>query len=105
MPEWVRFQKWVAREFRKIGYKANPRSQAGGGFGVPDVDADPFHVECKSYDASRPDIRKALLQAKIDSCGNPSKYAIAVTKYTDETPIASMYFKDFLNLLKEFKHE
>ena len=104
MPEWARFQRWVARKFKKAGFDAKVRAQAGGGFGVPDVESEPFHVECKSYEASRPDIPKAVMQAKVDSVGKCDRYPIAITKYRDEKPIVSMYFADFLNLRLEYEN-
>ena len=76
MAEWARFQKWVVNQLSKAGFKARASAQAGGGFGVPDVYCGILHVECKSYTSKRPDIPKALLQAKADSCGHSEKYPV-----------------------------
>lgn len=107
MAEWVRFQKWVANQLNKIGFKARANGQAGGGFGVPDVYCGILHCECKSYTSQRPDIQKALLQAKMDCSGHSEKYPVAITRYSNgktvEKPLVSMYFSDFINLLKEIE--
>ena len=101
MPEWARFQEWVARKLSQAGVKARARSQQHGGMGVSDVETDRFHVECKSYESKRPDIQKAILQATLDSINNPDKYPVAITKFKGEKPIVSMSFDTFANLAKE----
>ena len=102
MAEWSRFQNWVARKLTKIGLKARVNGQAHGGFGVPDVSADPFAIECKSYETlSSQTIIKAIRQAQLD---NPKsdKYPIAVCKDSKGNIIVAMDWKDFKNMVQEF---
>jgi len=102
MPEWVRFQRWVANQLSKIGLKARANSQVGGGLGVPDVSADPFSIECKSYNSLSSDtLIKAVRQAQLDNV-KCDKYPIAVSRNKKGDIIVSMDFKDFKNLVQEY---
>lgn len=102
MPEWSRFQKWVARQLSKIGLPSKANSQAGGGLGVPDVSADPFTVECKSYKTLSSDtIIKAVRQAQLDNVVS-NKYPIAICRDQKGNILVSMDFKDFKNVVQEF---
>lgn len=101
MPEWVRFQKWVATQLSKVGLKARANSQAGGGLGVPDVSADPFSIECKSYTSLSSDtIIKAVRQAQLDNV-KCNKYPIAAVRDKKGNILVAMDFKDFKNLVQE----
>jgi hypothetical protein len=102
MAEWVRFQKWVAKQLSKVGLKARANGQAGGGFGVPDVDADPFAIECKSYETlSSQTIIKAIRQAQMDNM-KCDKYPIAVCRDAKGNIIVAMDWKEFKNIVQEF---
>lgn len=102
MPEWARFQTWTANQLRKVGLKTKVNAQAGGGLGVPDVSADPFAVECKSYKTLSSDtIIKAVRQAQLDNV-KCDKYPIAICRDEKGNIIVSLDFKDFKNLVQEF---
>lgn len=102
MAEWVRFQKFVARQMSKCGLKAWTNGQAHGGFGVPDVDAHPFAIECKSYEKMTSKlIVEAIRQAQLDT-SKCDKYPIAIVKDAQGDIVVAMDFKDFKNLVIEF---
>ena len=108
MPEWARFQKWVARNLGKAGLKARCNSQAHSGLGNPDVSCEPWFIECKSYESKKPDIQKAIMQAKLDAINNPDAIPVAITKFKGDKPVVSMDFDTFVQvakLLKEKRHD
>ena len=102
MPEWSRFQKWVAKQLSKTGLKAWANGQAHGGFGVPDVDAHPFNIECKSYEKMTSKlILEAVRQAQMDTTKS-DKYPIAAVRDQEGNMLVAMDFRDFKNLVQEF---
>lgn len=102
MAEWVRFQKWVANQLSKAGLPARANGQAGGGYGVPDVEALPFCIECKSYEKMTSKlILEAVRQSQRDT-NKSDRYPIAAVRDKEGNIIVAMDFKDFKNLIIEF---
>lgn len=102
MAEWVRFQKWVARQLSKAGLPARVNGQARGGYGLPDVAADPFAIECKSYETlSSRTIIEAVRQSQRDT-PRCDKYPIAVCRDKAGNIIVAMDWSDFMNIVQEF---
>jgi len=102
MPEWARFQNWVSKQLYKCGLKTKVNSQSGGGLGRPDVAADPFAIECKSYATlSSKTIIEAVRQAQRD-CTQCDKYPIAICRDEAGNIIVAMDFKEFKNIVMEF---
>lgn len=102
MPKWASFQKWVSRQLYKAGLNSKVNGQAHGGFGVPDVEADPFYIECKMYKTlSSKTISEAIKQSKL-GCHKSDKYPIAICKDDSGEIIVAMDFTEFKNLVQEF---
>lgn len=102
MAEWARFQKWVSNQLFKAGLKTKVNSQAGGGLGRPDVSAEPFAIECKSYATlSSKTIIEAVRQSQRD-CTQCDLYPIAICRDKEGNIIVAMDFKEFKNFVQEF---
>lgn len=93
------FERWVARELRKLWPQARRGYQSrGGGAEASDVEGTPFHVECKR--GKRPSPRAALEQAKADTDGRP---VVCVIKDDRAEPFVVMRWGEWVELVKQAK--
>lgn len=98
------FEREVARELRAIFGEGVKRGwQAREGHDAADVEGVPgWWVEAKHH--ARVSIRPALEQAtEARAAAKDSRRALAVTKDNRKEAIASLYFEDFLELLRELE--
>ena len=72
--------------------------QSRSGEEVPDVDADPFWVECKVGKRHSP--RAALAQATADA--KPGRIPVAVIKDDRQSPFVVLSRADFLELVAQW---
>ncbi len=102
---WRRFEEEVCSRFQRAGFKdARVSCQSRGAIGQPDVDAHPFHVECKCYESgklSSKDIKDILKRAKRET-KRCDKYTIVVHQDKEGDTTVTMDFKDFMNLIQEY---
>jgi hypothetical protein len=99
---WRKFEEEICAYFRRAGFKdARVSCQSRGAVGQPDVDAHPFHVECKHYTSSKLNVKETLQRAKRET-KRCDKYTIVVHYDSDGDTTVTMDFKDFMNLIQEY---
>ena len=93
------FEQLVARDLRHVfeGERIARGWQAREGDDAPDIICPLLSPECKHQ--ATPNIPKALEQAEKNR--RQGTWPVAVTRRTGGEIIASMYWEDFLELLKE----
>jgi len=91
------FEREIAIRFRELFPGARRGLQYRDGSDASDVIGTPWWVECKHQ--KNVSIKASLEQAR-EACGG--KVPLVVSRDDRKPIIASMYFDDFINLLKNF---
>lgn len=95
------FERWVAKEFRKIFPQARRHLeyQMGEAFGVDVANVGEYRVQCKR--GKKYSSVSALKEIQI--CPIEGGIPVLVTKGDNEIPLAILPFEHFLHLVKKQK--
>jgi|15BtaG_2_1085339.scaffolds.fasta_scaffold13334_2 hypothetical protein len=94
------FERSVAKDFRGIFGEGKRGFQTRGGTAEePDVITPHFSIECKAHKVAP--IRSALRQATV-SAETDGKVPLAILKDDRKRPFITMYYDDFLDLVKQW---